>query len=271
MHVAAVGHVEWVEFLRVPAVPRPGDIVHVSERWEEPGGGGAVAAAQLARLAGQAAFFTALAADELGRASADALDELGVEVHAAQRPAPQRRAVTHVDDAGERTITVLGDRLVPHGSDPLPWFTLSGFDAVYFTGGDAAALEAARAADVLVASARTGTLLAETGVPIDVLVHSAGDAGETPVPGIVADIVVATEGGRGGRWRRADGGEGRYAAAPLPGPVSDAYGCGDAFAAGLTYGLGARMGLEAALALGARCGAAVRTGRGPYTAMLSAA
>jgi ribokinase len=268
MHVAVVGHVEWVEFLRVPEMPAAGDIVHVSERWEEPGGGGAVAAAQLARLAGEAAFFTALADDPLGRAAKTTLCELGVEVLAAERPGSQRRAVVHVDDAGERTITVLGDRLVPHGDDPLPWFALEGFDAVYFTGGDAAALRAARTANVLVASARAGALLAESGVHVDVLVHSATDPGEVPPEG-VADLVVSTEGADGGRWRR-NGDAGRYPATPLPGAVSDASGCGDAFAAGLTYGLGAGKGLERALEVAARCGAAVRTGRGPYTAMISA-
>src|SRR5438046_3042188 len=51
MRVAVVGHVEWVEFARVERVPRPGEIVHALETWEEPAGGGAVAAAQLARLA----------------------------------------------------------------------------------------------------------------------------------------------------------------------------------------------------------------------------
>ena len=35
-------------------VPAPGEIVHVSDSWQEPGGGGAVAAGQLARLAGEA-------------------------------------------------------------------------------------------------------------------------------------------------------------------------------------------------------------------------
>ena len=52
MRVAVVGHVEWVEFVRVPAVPQPGEIVHAFETWEEPAGGGAVAAVQLAQLAG---------------------------------------------------------------------------------------------------------------------------------------------------------------------------------------------------------------------------
>ena len=43
MRVAVVGHVEWVEFARVEAVPKPGEIAHAFETWEEPAGGGAVA------------------------------------------------------------------------------------------------------------------------------------------------------------------------------------------------------------------------------------
>jgi ribokinase len=269
--VAVVGHMEWVEFLRVPVVPAPGEIVHASERWEEPGGGGAVAAVQLARLAGGAAFFTAFGEDELGRRAQAILSDYGVAVHAAARPAPSRRAITWVDAQGERTITVLGERMVARGGDPLPWQSLDGLDAVYFTGGDAAALTAARGARVLVATPRAADVLVEAGVELDVLVHSSSDAGEVPPASVRARIMVATEGAHGGSWRRADGSEGRFDAAPLPGPVGDAYGCGDSFAAGLTYGLGAGLELEGALALAARCGAAVLTGRGPYAAMLSAA
>src|SRR3954452_5849248 len=62
MRVAVVGHVEWVEFARVESVPRPGEIAHALETWEEPAGGGAVAAAQLARLAGSCVFFTGVGA-----------------------------------------------------------------------------------------------------------------------------------------------------------------------------------------------------------------
>jgi ribokinase len=57
----------------------------------------------------------------------------------------------------------------------------------------------------------------------------------------------------------------------LPGPVADAYGCGDSFAAGLAYGLGANLPIEEALRLGARCGAFCLTGKGPYSAQLEAA
>src|SRR5437867_11741142 len=108
MRVAVVGHVEWVEFARVEAVPRPGEIAHALETWEEPAGGGAVAAAQLARLAGSCSLFTVLGSDELGRRSRAELTRLGVRVQAIPEPEPTRRAFTFVDDSGERTITVLG-------------------------------------------------------------------------------------------------------------------------------------------------------------------
>jgi ribokinase len=61
---------------------------------------------------------------------------------------------------------------------------------------------------------------------------------------------------------------GPFRPAPLPGPVVDAYGCGDSFAAGLTYALAGGAAIDEAVALGARCGAAVMTGRGPYSAQL---
>src|SRR2546426_7504190 len=136
MKVGVVGHVEWIEFARVERVPVAGEIVHALEAWEEPGGGGAVAAVQLAKLAGEATFFTALGDDELGHRAHAALGDLGLRVEAAFRQEPQRRGVVHVDAAGERTITVIGDRLGPAGDDPLPWHELAETDAVYFTAGD---------------------------------------------------------------------------------------------------------------------------------------
>ena len=46
--VAVVGHVEWVQFARVPHVPRAGEVIHAHDVFEEPAGGGGVAAVQLA-------------------------------------------------------------------------------------------------------------------------------------------------------------------------------------------------------------------------------
>lgn len=269
--VAVVGHVEWAEFVRVEHMPAPGEIVHARERWEEPGGGGAVAAVQLARLAGSARFFTALGDDALGHRAAGALAELGVQVEAAFRPEPQRRVFVHVDGRGERTITVIGDRMGPRGSDALPWAALADCDAVYFTAGDGAALRAARAARVLTATPRALSVLASAGVQLDALIGSARDAGEAYRDGEIQPapaLVVQTEGGEGGRYRMDGGVEGRFEPAPLSGPVVDAYGAGDSFAAGLTHGLGEGMALAQALALAARCGAACLTGRGPFTGQL---
>jgi ribokinase len=270
MRVAVVGHVEWVEFVRVESVPRPGEIVHALETWEEPAGGGAVAAAQLARLAGSSLFFTALGADELGRRSRMNLSKLGIELKAIPEAEPTRRAFTYVDETGERTITVLGEKLRPRGGDSrLPWRELAGLDAVFFVSGDAEALHHARLARVLVATARELPTLREAGVQLDALVGSGEDEGELYRPGELEPpphVVVTTAGGLGG-WIQPGG---PFRPSPVPGTVVDAYGCGDCFAAGLTFGLARGDSAEEAVALGARCGAAVMTGRGPYAAQLDA-
>jgi ribokinase len=274
MRTAVVGHVEWIQFVRVDHVPKPGEIVHALEVWEEPGGGGAVAAVQLAKLSGEATLYTALGDDELGRRSKEALEALGVRVEAAFRPGPQRHGFVYVDKAGERTITVIGARLGPSREDPLAWDELDQVACVYTTAGDPGALRAARAAAALVGTARDIDELRAAGVELDALVSSSSDAGERYEPGQLEPaprVVVRTAGADGGAYDTSDGGTGRWGPSPPPGPASDAYGCGDSFAAGFTYGLGARLPLEEALKLGARCGAACLTGRGPYAGQLTAA
>jgi ribokinase len=265
MRVAVVGHVEWIEFVVLERVPLPGEIVHARETFAEPAGGGAVAAAQLAALAGEAALFTALSSDSLGQRARARLPELGIRIHASTLEEPQRRGFTYLDDAGERTITILGPRLGPRGDDAsLPWDALADFDAVYFVSGDVAALRAARRARALVATARSLSVLREAGVRVDALVGSATDAGEQVRDGDLDPApanVVRTEGGAGGS---VEPGGIRWDPVPLPGPVADAYGCGDCFAAGVTYGLGAGLGIAGAVELGARCGATALTGRGPF-------
>ena len=267
MRVAVVGHLEWVEFARVDHVPVPGEIVHALETWEEPAGGGAVAAVQLARLAGECLFLTALGDDDLGHRAARELGELGVRVETVWRPEPQRRAFVHVDAAGERTITVIGERMGPHGDDALPWDELTEADAVYFTAGDVEAVRKSRAAKQLVATTRALEALAPAGVELVVLVRSARDPGERYESGELDPpprFVAQTDGAAGGSLHAADGTEMRWVAAPLPGPPVNAYGAGDSFAAGLTYALGKGRSPDEAVEFGARCGAAVMTGRGPY-------
>lgn len=170
LRVGVVGHVEAVAFAVVPRVPRPGEIVQASAGFEAAAGGGAVAAVVLRELAGAATFWTALGDDEGGRRALAELERRGLDVRAAIRPGPTRRAFTHLALDGERTITTLGARLAPHGIedhvDP------TGFDGIYVTAADAAALAAARAARVLVATPRVGAVLAGARRPVDVLVGS---------------------------------------------------------------------------------------------------
>ena len=264
---AVVGHVEWAEFVTVPHMPVAGEIIHAGDWWEEPGGGGAVAAVQMAKLAGEAAFYTALGDDELGHRTKAELEARGVTVHAAFRPGAQRRVFVHLEGGhGERTITVIGERMGPHGGDDLPWQALAAAEGVFFTAGDVAALSAARRARVLTATPRARNTLRHAGLLLDALIGSGHDPGESYELG---DIVPErTEGADGGTYVTSSGAEGRYPAVRSERPLVDTYGAGDSFAAALTYALGRGDDLGAAFELAAACGVAVLGGRGPYSTQL---
>ena len=264
MRAAVVGHVEWVEFVRVEHVAAPGEIVFAGESWTEPAGGGAVAAVQLARHADETTFFTSLGDDDLGRRVRERLTALGVRVKASVEARPSARAVVFLDAHGERTITVIGGKLSPSGRDPrLPWDELATTDAVYFASGDAAALAAARRARVLVATARQLRTLREAAIELDAVVGSGHDPAERYRPGDLDPpprLAVTTAGALGG-WAQPGG---PFRAVQPPGPVVDTYGCGDSFAAGLAYALALGHGREEALALAAAWGAEALTRRGAY-------
>lgn len=261
--VAVIGHFEWVSHTR-GEVPVPGQIVHLRDAVEEPAGGGAVAAAQIARLGIECRLYTAAGDDASGAAGESLLAGLGIDVRAARREGPHPSALTIVDASGERTILVTGARVSPTMDDPLPWSDLATCDGVYFTGDDPRTLVAARAARHVVVTARRLPALIASGVQADVLVASATDEDEVvdldrlPVP---PRAMVLTEGEHGGRIV-VDGVERRYAAVPVPGLVADTYGAGDCFAGALTVGLARGLGLDGAAALAARCGARALTWRG---------
>lgn len=262
MRVAVVGHVEWIRFARVDRVPRAGEIAHSFEDWEQAGGGGAVAALQLACLADETTLFTTLGDDDLGHRAEAELEERGVRVHAARDRLPTRWALTHVDEAGERTITTVGPKLRPKGNDDrLPWHELATMDAVAFVAGDVDALLRARRGRVLTATTRELDVLRRGAVVLDALVGSGEDAAERYRPGDLDPapvLVVATSGPLGG-WMQPGG---PFSAAPPPGPVEDTYGAGDCFLAGLTFALASGIDAAGAVAFAARCGAAALTGRG---------
>jgi ribokinase len=258
--IAVVGHVEWVQFLRVDRFPVPGEIQRAQRESTHAGGGAVVAAATLAELGAEVDFYGAVGSDAIGDAAVNELVERGMTVRAARRPGPTREVLTLLDRNGERTILPIGERLQPEGEDPLDWDRLAGADGAYITAGDQGALRHARAAHVLVATPRLRERVDDPGVHIDALIFSASDDNEVGwAERLRSDtrLMIATEGAAGGRWWGAS--EGRWAAVPPPGPIRDSYGCGDAFAAGFTYGLAADKPVAEACAIGARWGAEMLT------------
>jgi ribokinase len=211
-------------------------------------------AVQMARLNGSCDFFTGLGDDALGRRAVEELTARSVTVHTQWFDTATRRALTHVDRHGERTITTIGPKLLPHGRLPL-----EGVDTLFFVAGDAEALRSARAARFLAATTREVPTLREAAVHLDLLVGSGNDPGERYDGGLDAAMVVMTDGPRGGvaNGRHFD-------AAPLTGPIADTYGAGDTFGCTLSFALGRGDALDDALALAARESAEVLTLRGPY-------
>jgi ribokinase len=270
LRLAVIGHVEHVTLGRVPALPSPGDIVHLEAPRSFSGGGGGLAFWQLARSPAELLLYTALGVGE-GAAQVEAeLLASGARIHAARRATPHTRDLVLVTPDGERTIFVVGEPLHPAADDPLPWGELASCDAAFFTAQDPAALRAARAARLLVVTARRQEALARSGVRADVVVGSATDPREASV---LADYparpgaLVLTEGARGGRIETASGTV-RFPAPPPPAVTGAAYGAGDSFAGALVYYLAAGLPLPAACARAGRHGAAVLGGLDPRVAQL---
>ncbi len=262
MKVAVVGHVEWIRFARVEHAPAPGEIVHSTEEWEQAGGGGGVAAIQLALLADEAHLFTVLGDDQLGRASRTELEEHGVHVQRGRGSAAAALGV-HAGGRGGRADDHdrRAEAAAERGDDRLPWHELDEMDAVLFITGDVEALRHARRARVLTATARDLENLRRGAVELDALIGSGEDEAERYHAGDLdpePKLVVTTSGALGG-WMQPGG---PFVAAPVPGPREDAYGCGDSFMAGLTFALGSKLEAHDAVGFAARCGAAALTGRG---------
>jgi ribokinase len=267
MRLAVIGHVEHVALGRVPAVPRAGEIAHVQGQRFFPGGGGGVTFFQLVRSGAQIVLFTALGNDEAAAQVEVRLRQTSAVIHAARRQSPHTRDVVLITPDGERTIIVLGEPLHPTREDPLPWNELAACDAAYFTAQDPLALLAARAAPLLVVSARRKAALDQSAVRADVVVGSALDPREicelkdfarTP------SALVLTEGARGGRIETASGTE-RFAAPRVGVLPGGAYGAGDSFAGALVYFLAAGLPVAEACTRAGEYGAAVLGGLDPVS------
>ena len=263
--ICVVGHVEWVTHA-LGTIPIAGGIGMLTDPIDEPGGGGGIAAAQVAKLGAECHFFTAVGDDDTGRRCVERLTALGVVVHAARRLGARHSHALSVVQPGstERTILVDDAPLDATAEDPLDWSLLEGAGACYVTSTHADVLRLARGARRLLVAARRASTLEASGVRADVVVASAGDLDDrlAHALSVPPDVLIETAGSEGGRYRGSDGIWKHYLPTSLPGPAVDACGCGDSFIAGLTTGLGRGLAIDEALDLAAICGAACLTGRG---------
>ena len=258
MSAAVVGHVEWLEFVPVEHVPRPGEIVHAAQSWEQAAGGGSSPRCSSRKLADSVDFFTALGNDEHGRLARDELEARGITVHATRgrRAAAQRlhvrrrRGRAHDHDDRPEAPSARPRRLAPVArARPLRRRLLLRRRRRRAAARPARARprrDRARARDAPagIGRARCARLERE------------GRGGAATSPGRLDPeprLVVTTSGALGG-WAQPGG---PYSAAPLPPDPADAYGAGDCFAAGLAFALGAGLeGLD-----GARLRRSLRRGR----------
>jgi ribokinase len=268
LKIAVIGHVEHVTIARVDTLPSVGSILHLDDHRWIAGGGGAIAFFQLAKSAGEIHFFTALGNDDAAGLVGERIAANEAQIHAAHRNEAQTRDIVLITPGGERTIMVIGQPLHPKRDDPLPWDILRGFDAAYFTAQDPRILQGARAAKLLVVTARRAEALRKSGVRADVVVGSARDPREVSV---LADYrsapkaLVLTDGAKGGEIITASGTTRFESPQRATEPVG-AYGAGDSFAGALTWYLACGLSIEEACAEAAVYGAAVLYGIDPIGA-----
>ena len=149
LNFAVVGHVEWINFLRVDQLPKPGVISHSEKSLEYPAGGGSIIAKTLSELTfNQIHFFTALGHDDYGDRCFKILSNMGIKLHVAWRDKPTRRGFSMIDSQGERAITVIGERLAPNYRDNLDWDILKKMDGIFITASDSEIFKMARSASV---------------------------------------------------------------------------------------------------------------------------
>ena len=265
---AVIGHIEWINFLKVDLLPEPGIITHAKTSLELPAGGGALIAKTLYELSNnEIHFFTSLGKDYYGEKSFEFFKNIGINLHVAWRSEATRKGFSLIDKNGERSITIIGKRLAPSFNDNLDWSILSDMDGIFVTAGDDNLLKKARKANILCTTPRVGIdLINKSKVTLDALIGSNLDPGESF---LLSDLhkkpryIIKTEGEKGGIYIPG----GRFNAINNNDLKIDSYGCGDSFAAGILYGLAGNWPIEKALKLGTVLGRNCIEHFGPYPNM----
>ena len=262
---AVIGHIEWINFIEVDQLPQPGLISHSKRSLEYPAGGGSVIAKRLSELTNSKVhFYTALGHDFYGKQCLNILENMGIKLHVAWRDQPTRKGFSLTDSEGERSITIIGERLSPNHNDDLDWNTLNEMDGIFITAADKELLKKSRFAKTLCMTPRVGlNMINESGILLDGLIGSNLDPGEyfsLNELKLKPKYVIKTEGENGGIVFPG----GRYKAIKNKKNNVDSYGCGDSFAAGILYGLSSDWNIEESLNLAKIMGRNCSEHFGPY-------
>ena len=265
LNLAVVGHIEWINFLKVDQLPKPGVISHSERSLEYPAGGGSIIAKILSELTlNQVHFFTALGNDDYGKKCFKILSNMGIKLHVAWRDKPTRRGFSLIDTNGERAITVIGERLAPNYKDNLEWDIFKKMDGSFITASDSEIFKMARSASVLCTTPRVGlNIINKSNVILDGLIGSNLDPGEVfsfSELSLKPKYIIKTEGERGGIIFPG----GRYYALKNKKLKVDSYGCGDSFAAGILYGMASKWNIDKSLKLAKVLGREASEFFGPY-------
>ena len=265
LNLAVVGHVEWINFLRVDQLSKPGVISHSEKSLEYPAGGGSIIAKTLSELTlNQIHFFTALGNDDYGDRCFKILSNMGIKLHVAWRDKPTRRGFSMIDSQGERAITVIGERLAPNYRDNLDWDILKKMDGIFITASDSEIFKMARSASILCTTPRVGiNTINKSNVSLDGLIGSNLDPGEEFSFSellVKPKYTIKTEGEKGGIIFPG----GRYEALKNKDRKVDSYGCGDSFAAGILYGMASNWDIDKSLNLAKVIGRDSSEFFGPY-------
>ena len=263
---AVVGHVEWINFLKVDQLPKSGNISHAQKSYEQPAGGGSLIANTLLGLTNQEVhFFTSLGNDDYGNQCFELLSKKGIRMHVAWRNQPTRSGFSLIDNLGERAITVIGERLAPIIKDSLDWDILEKMDGVFITAADSEIFKKARKASTLCTTPRAGiSVINKSNILLDSIIGSNLDPGEVfslSELTIQPKYTIKTEGKDGGIVFPG----GRYQAFKNKNPNLDSYGCGDSFAAGILYGLSSKWTIDKSLILAKILGRNASEYFGPYS------
>ena len=263
---AVIGHVEWINFLEVDQLPKAGIISHSKRSQECPAGGGSVIAKMLRELTNnEVHFYTSLGNDYYGEKSFKILEGMGIILHVAWRNIPTRKGFSLIDSEGERSITIIGDRLAPNHKDKLDWSILKNMDGIFITAADEELFKKSRDAPALCTTPRVGLdIINKSKIYLDALIGSNFDPGEKfslSDINVKPGFIIKTEGEKGGIVFPG----GRYKAIENIKNKVDSYGCGDSFAAGILYGLSSNWSIEKSVDLAKILGGNCSQEFGPYT------